>query len=169
MPQVTKITATESKFGKAFNCCVKPSIRSLLRPPLLQNCHVIMIKWGLKGQLVPSVMVKDTTSQLLLCIQQCEISWCAHIERLSYSVIAAKVKWNVLPVLWPSLWSCWYYSWAYSESCSQSLHWNRLILLQCLLQKTYNAYNAIADVVTLGELISHVNLSDNMHFLQKMF
>ena len=41
-------------------------------------------------------------------------------------------------------------------------------MLHNAIEKKYDAHNAIADVVTLGELISHVNLSDK-EFKQHTF
>ena len=114
-----------------------------------------------KGQLVPSAWVKDAVSQVLSWLQQFEnIVICAHTGwRFDFPISLLLLK---------KLEKCSQFFdqvcgiellWVYSENCFQNPHWNRLILLHNAIAKKYNAHNAIADVVTLGELLLHVNLS----------
>ena len=162
MPQITQIAATESKSGKSFNCYVKPTIPITLAATTVTGISCNNDEMRVKGQLVPSVGIKDAVNQVLLWLQQFDnIVICAHNgRRFDFPVLLSLLKklgkfshfsdqvcglvdtMSIFRKLFPK------------SSLKQ------VDLTTMLLQKTYDAHNAVADVVTLGELIAHVNLSD---------
>ncbi|KAH3811476.1 hypothetical protein DPMN_139886 [Dreissena polymorpha] len=158
LPQITQIAATELESGSEFQTYIKPTIEIGREASDITGIAMVNGEMTVNGEVVKSVPVKSGIEQFITWVSRFRnVCLIAHNgRRFDFPILVSILRkgGNLEKIS-----TC-----AFIDSMSvfrklyskQSL--KQVDLVSTLLGETYDAHNAIADVVALGKLVQFVKL-----------
>ncbi|XP_053387915.1 uncharacterized protein LOC123528174 [Mercenaria mercenaria] len=169
MPDITQIAASDQS-GKTFNVYVNPIQPINPEATTVTGISFVNGEMKVRGQIVQSVHVKDAVSQFLSWLEQFKnVVLCAHngrrfdflilVELLEKLHLSEKFS-EIVPALLDTM------SIFRKQYPKSSLKQEDLVKTH--LGITYDAHNAVGDVISLGKLISYMNI-DKKELIKNTF
>ncbi|XP_053390105.1 uncharacterized protein LOC128553026 [Mercenaria mercenaria] len=161
LPQITQIAAVELQSGEQFNTYVKPTVPISMAATTVTGISFYNEEMTVNGTKVQSVSIKTAMDEFVNWISKFKsVCLVAHNgRRFDFPILVSTLK-NIGAQ--DKLSECAFID---SMSVFRKLYPNTSLkqvdLVSSLLGETYDAHNAMGDVVALGKLIKFVNLSSN--------